>query len=61
MTVLAFVAVLAIPVVMLARRSPLMVSLVAVWGLFLGTTSPGQSLAELLNQFGTTLLVALGS
>lgn len=60
MTSLTFVAVLAIPVLMLARRAPLMVSLVAIWGLFLGTTSLGQSAAVVLNQFGSALMTSLG-
>ena len=60
MTSLTFVAVLAIPVFMLARRSPLMVSLVAIWGLFLGTTDLGQSAAVVLNQFGSALMTSLG-
>lgn len=60
MTSLTFVVVLAIPVFMLARRSPLMVSLVAIWGLFLGTTGPGQSAAQLLNEFGSALMTSLG-
>ena len=60
MTSFTFVVVLAIPVFMLARRSPLMVSLVAIWGLFLGTTAPGQSAAQLLNQFGSALMTSLG-
>lgn len=59
MTVLAFVALLAIPVLMLAKRTPAMVFLVAVWGLFLGMTGPGQLAADMLNDLGTAALAAL--
>jgi hypothetical protein len=51
---------MAVPVFMLAKRSPLMVSLVAIWGLFLGTTTVGQDVAQVLNEFGSAMMTALG-
>lgn len=60
MTVLAFVALLAIPVLMLAKRSPASIALVAIWGLFLGMTDPGTVLAAALNDLGAAAMTALG-
>lgn len=60
MTILAVVALLAIPVAILARNNPATVVLTMVFGLFLGMTTPGTALAATLNQFGTAALSAIG-
>jgi hypothetical protein len=60
MTILAVVALLAIPVAILAKSSPATVVLTTVFGLFLGMTAPGAALAGALNDFGGAALTALG-
>lgn len=60
MTILAVVALLAIPVVILAKSNPATVVLTTVFGLFLGMTAPGSALAGALNQFGSAALSAFG-
>lgn len=60
MTILAVVALLAIPVAILAKSNPATVVLTTVFGLFLGMTAPGSALASALNQFGGAALTAFG-
>lgn len=60
MTILAVVALLAIPVFMLARRDPGTVFLVAVWGLFLGLTPVGLAAQAMLGDLGVIALDVLG-
>jgi hypothetical protein len=60
MTILAVVALLAIPVAILAKSNPATVCLTIVFGLFLGMTAPGSALAGALNQLGATALTAFG-
>lgn len=56
MTVVAFVLMLSIPVVMLARKTPVAVFLVGIWGFFLGATPAGPTIAHWLNAAGSGLL-----
>jgi hypothetical protein len=60
MTVLAFVALMTVPVWMIGKSNPGSVVLVALWGLFLGMTAPGAALAGALNDLGGAALTALG-
>lgn len=60
MTVLAFTALMAVPVLMIAKSNPGTVVLVALWGLFLGMTAPGAALAGALYDLGTAALTAFG-
>jgi uncharacterized integral membrane protein len=60
MTILAVVALLAIPVAILAKSNPATVVLTIVFGLFLGMTAPGSALAGALNQLGAAALTAMG-
>lgn len=56
MTVVAFVLMLAIPVVMLVKRSPFTVVVCVVFGLFLGMTAIGVHLAGALNDLGHSVV-----
>lgn len=60
MTILAVVALLAIPVAILAKSNPATVVLTTVFGLFLGMTAPGGALAGALNDLGAAALTAFG-
>ncbi|MBO0846337.1 MAG: hypothetical protein J2P22_13075 [Nocardioides sp.] len=55
MTIGLFVLMLSIPVVILAKRTPFHVAIVAVWGFFLGLTPIGPQLAHLLNTAGVSI------
>ena len=56
MTVIAFVLLLAIPVLMVAKKTPVTVVLVAIWGLFAGMTPAGLQVAHALNHLGASVL-----
>ena len=60
MTILAVVALLAIPVAILAKSHPATVVLATVFGLFLGMTAPGSAIASALNSLGGAALTAFG-
>lgn len=60
MTVLAFVALMTVPVWMIGKSNPGAVVLVAIWGLFLGMTPPGAAVAGMLNDLGGAALAAFG-
>lgn len=55
MTVVLFVLMLSIPVVIIARKSPAIVVLAALWGFAVGMTPAGPAIAQLLEQAGSSI------
>lgn len=56
MSLVAFVLLLSIPVVMVAKRTPATVLLVAVWGFFIALTPAGPQVAAILSDLGSTVV-----